>query len=71
MSADEKVFTFLRDHLGQRFSSGRLAKELNLWSGTLYPALLRLEKEDRVRSDWEWPNKLARARRRLYWVETP
>lgn len=52
------------------FSGAQLSKALGISSGTLYPALLKLEKAGMVDGDWELgdPAILKRPRRKFYRV---
>ena len=65
---DERVLTWVR---GRGLSHGAdIAEGLNIGSGSLYPALSRLEKAGRLASRWEGDAPLAdgKPRRRLYHV---
>lgn len=48
---------------GVELSSAEIAKQANLWSGTLYPLLSSMEKSGILESRWEEGPK---PRRRLY-----
>jgi len=51
-------------------SGADIARQTKIWSGTLYPILMRLERVRWVESEWEKgnPSELGRPRRRLYRV---
>ena len=59
--------TFLDEPVQER-SGAEIIKETKLFSGTLYPILLRLEREEWLSSRWEEidPAKEGRPRRRYY-----
>lgn len=63
--------------LAERFNEGQYGFDLmgrtGLHSGTLYPALIRLETEGLVTSCWENinPSAVGRPRRRLYQLTGP
>lgn len=52
----------------QELAGADIAKTTGLKSGTLYPALFRLERAKWLRSKWEdaLPTELGRPRRRMY-----
>jgi DNA-binding PadR family transcriptional regulator len=50
----------------------RLVHGISMGSGTLYPILLMLERDDAISSRWAWPNKIpGRSRRRMYKLKEP
>ena len=52
---------------GKELSGAQIGVAANLSSGSLYPALFKLEAEKRIESRWEWPVPLPdNPRRRLY-----
>jgi PadR family transcriptional regulator PadR len=53
---------------GQETAGADIAKRTGLKSGTLYPALFRLERAEWLQSKWEEgvPQELGRPRRRMY-----
>lgn len=59
----QRILDALRD--GERHGA-ELSKATKLWSGTLYPLLLKLEDEGVIKSEWESPKPLERPRRRYY-----
>jgi DNA-binding PadR family transcriptional regulator len=52
---------------GHRWSGARIAAELHIGSGELYPALYRLEKDSIIKSEWESEQKKPTPRRRFYY----
>lgn len=65
-----RVLHCLFQHTNNATCGADLIKELNIFSGTIYPILLRLEKNGFVESKWEieTPSMLGRPRRRLYTI---
>jgi len=55
----------------QGLCGAQISGALNVWSGSLYPALARLEADGTLSSIWEatdtWTDK-AKPRRRIYWA---
>lgn len=64
-----KVLGALMSSADQK-SGADIARQTKIWSGTLYPILMRLERVRWVQSQWEEgnPSELGRPRRRLYRV---
>lgn len=65
-----RVLNLLTQNPGATLCGANLIKELKISSGSIYPILLRLEKNGLVRSSWETESasSLGRPRRRLYEV---
>ena len=63
-----RVLHFLLQNPSETNCGASLIKNLCTSSGTIYPILLRLEKDGFVKSAWETedPSVLGRPRRRLY-----
>ena len=52
----------------EEMTGGEIAKATGLWVGSLYPALMRMERNGRITSRWETgtPRPDGSARRRFY-----
>jgi PadR family transcriptional regulator len=63
-----KVLRFLLDNPRQCRSGAEIAKATGVFSGTLYPLLIRLENAGWLSSEWEQvqPSEVGRPRRRFY-----
>lgn len=63
-----RILHYLFQNPGKPSCGADLIKSLNISSGTMYPILLRLEKNNFVESKWEVEDAsaLGRPRRRLY-----
>lgn len=58
-----KILESFDGNLRLEQSGAEISKKTGLWSGNLYPALLRMEDKNLLKSRWE---EAASARRRLY-----
>jgi PadR family transcriptional regulator PadR len=63
-----KVLRLFMDQPRARRSGADIMRQATIFSGTLYPILIRLEEAGWLASTWEErsPEKLGRPRRRLY-----
>ncbi|MEM9149370.1 MAG: helix-turn-helix transcriptional regulator [Cyanobacteria bacterium P01_F01_bin.3] len=65
-----RILHYLFQNPTKEVCGADMIKELDIASGSLYPILLRLEKNEFVESEWETkdPSTLGRPRRRLYTI---
>jgi DNA-binding MarR family transcriptional regulator len=68
--ASLKVLRALLDSPTVRLSGADLHKRSGVFTGTLYPMLLRFEAAGWMESEWENidPKKVGRPRKRFYWL---
>jgi DNA-binding PadR family transcriptional regulator len=52
LTPEESIVAALRAAPGSGLSATQLLDATGLWSGALYPALLRLERDGRITSAW-------------------
>jgi len=65
-----QVLNALSTNPAGRYSGAEISSALGVASGTLYPMLIRFEKNGLVESEWEATSasELGRPRRRYYWI---
>lgn len=70
---DVEILTFFLHSGGRERYGLEIAKEAGIKSGTLYPALARLERDGLLESRWEEadPAEEGRPRRRMYTLTAP
>lgn len=63
-----KVLRMFMNNPTLGLSGSDISKQADIWSGTLYPLLARLEKAAWLVSEWEMvqPSAVGRPRRRIY-----
>lgn len=71
--SDVEILTFFLHAGGREVYGLEIAKEVGIKSGTLYPALARLERDGLLESRWEVadPAEEGRPRRRMYTLTAP
>jgi PadR family transcriptional regulator, regulatory protein PadR len=65
-----RVLKVFLDRPQEGLAGSDIWKSIGLFTGTVYPILLRLERAGWLKGDWEKlpPSALGRPRKRIYWI---